>query len=182
MERKLVASDILSKLKQPTTKSKNPLLSDDCIKVLNYRIQQEEYSSRIYLAMSMWLNNTGYSHAAELWKKYSQEELSHADWSRIYLLSMGVQPATPSLEQPKEDFTGFPEIIRLSYQHEIEITKQCKEFADHALAQSDHMLYQLTLKYLAEQVEEHQKMQDMVDQLTAFGEDKIAMRLFDESL
>ena len=38
------------------------------------------------------------------------------------------------------------------------------------------------LKYLKEQVEEHNKMQDLVDQLEAFGEDKIAMRLFDHEL
>jgi ferritin len=44
------------------------------------------------------------------------------------------------------------------------------------------MLYTLTHKYLSEQVEEHSKMQDLVDQLETFGEDKIALRLLDDSL
>lgn len=31
------------------------LMSDSMIKLLNYRIQEEEQSARIYLAMTMWL-------------------------------------------------------------------------------------------------------------------------------
>lgn len=179
---KTVGTATTAKIAKPSSKGKNILLSEDCLNLLNYRIQQEEYSSRIYLAMSMWLSNNGYINAAKLWKKYSDEELVHADFAREYLLSMGVQPATPKLDQPQETFTGFPEIIRMSYDHEIEVTKQIKELADASFKKADHMLYQLTLKYLNEQVEEHNKTQDLVDQLAAFGEDKIALRLFDHQL
>jgi ferritin len=171
-----------NKIAKPPTKGKNILLSDECINYLNYRIQQEEYSSRIYLAMSMWLTNNGYLNAGKLWRKYSSEELVHAEWSRDYLLSMGVQPATPKLDQPAETFNGLSEIINDSYDHEIVVTKQVKELANDAFKKGDHMLYELALKYLKEQVEEHNKMQDLVDQLQAFGEDKIAMRLFDHEL
>jgi len=167
--------------KSPTT-GKNILLSDECVDYLNYRIQQEEYSSRIYLAMSMWLENNGYVNAAKLWHKYSDEERGHSDFAREYLLSMGVQPATPKLDQPTESYTGLPEIIKESYQHEITITKQIKELADDSFKKGDHMLYQLTLSYLKEQVEEHNKMQNWMDQLVAFGEDKIAMRLLDHEI
>ncbi len=163
--------------KMPGTKGKNILLSDECVTYLNYRIQQEEYSSRIYLAMSMWLDNNGYVNAAKLWKNYSNEELGHADWSRTYLLSMGVQPGTPKLDAPGQDFTGLPQIIQDSYEHEITITKQIKDLAGDAMKKADHMLYELALKFLKEQVEEHNKMQNWVDQLNAFGTDKIAMRL-----
>jgi len=168
--------------KMPGTKGKNILLSDECVTYLNYRIQQEEYSSRIYLAMSMWLDNNGYVNAAKLWKNYSTEELAHSDWSRTYLLSMGVQPGTPKLDAPGQDFTGLPQIIQESYEHEITITKQIKDLAGDAMKKGDHMLYELALKFLKEQVEEHNKMQNWVDQLNAFGTDKIAMRLLDHEM
>jgi len=161
---------------------KSPLISKEVINLLNYRIEQEEYSSRIYLAMSLWLDNVGYKNAAKVWHKYSTEEQSHADWAKEYLLSFGVQPMTPALEQPQESFSGFPEIIRATYQHEIDVTNQIKELADKAVDIKDHVLYQLTMKYLSEQVEEAAKTQDHLDQLNLFGEDKIAMRLFDMNL
>lgn len=163
-------------------KGKNELLSDDCVEYLNYRVQQEEYSGRIYLAMSMWLDNNGYVNAAKLWRRYSNEEMSHSDIARTYLLSMGVQPDTPILESPEQNFTGLPEIIEKSYDHEIVVTKQIKELATDAMSKGDHMLYEFALAYLKEQVEEHNKMQNWVDQLNAFGTDKIAMRLLDHEM
>lgn len=176
------SSEGITKKTTVSKKKHNPLITEECIGYLNYRIEQEEYSARIYLAMSMWLDDNGYLNAAKLWKKYSDEEMLHANDAREYLLAMGVQPSTPKLDAPNESFTGLPEIIELSYEHEIEVTTQIKDLSSHALKMNDHMLYQLGLAYLKEQVEEHGKMQDLMDQLDAFGTDKIAMRLFDHEL
>ena len=102
---------------QPPKSTDNPLLGQPCIDYLNYRIQQEEYSSRIYMSMSMWLNNKGYTGAAALWRTYSDEELKHADIARNYMLSFGIQPVTPRLDQPEQNFTGLPQIIQMSFEH-----------------------------------------------------------------
>lgn len=164
------------------SREKNPLLADSCTSYLQSRIQQEEQSSRKYHSMSMWLNNEGYTGAASLWKKYAEEEMSHADWSRDYLLAMGVTPNTPMLSAESNVYQGLPQIIELSYDHEVEITKQIKDLATHAMKEGDHMLYTLTSHYLKEQVEEHDKMQNWVDKLKTFGTDKIAMRWLDEEM
>lgn len=169
-------------LKRPYKKTHNPMIDDHCIKYLNYRIQQEELSARIYLSMSMWLNNEGYTGAAALWRKYSDEEMGHANWSRDYLLAMGVTPETPALDAQPLTYGGLPEIIRASFEHEIVVTKQIKVMASEAMKKGDHMLYELCLRYLKEQVEEHDKTQTWVDKLTAFGEDKLALRLLDNEM
>lgn len=180
---KVEAKSAESGVKRPSSSKKhNPLISDHCIGYLNYRIEQEEYSARVYLAMSMWLEDNGYLNAGKLWKKYSNEEMLHANDARTYLLAMGIQPVTPKLDAPPQTFAGLPDIIQKSYDHEIEVTTQIKELSTEALKKGDHMLYQLGLNYLKEQVEEHGKMQDLVDQLESFGTDKIAMRLFDHEL
>jgi ferritin len=108
--------------------------------------------------------------------------MGHADIARTYLLSMGVQPLTPKLDSPNQNFSGLPEIIEMSYDHEITVTKQIKDLAGDAFKKGDHMLYDLSLSYLKEQVEEHDKMQNWVDQLNSFGTDKIAMRLLDHEM
>ena len=166
----------------PSTKTMNPLIDNSCASHLNYRVQQEEYSARIYMSMSMWLNNKGYQGAAALWRKYSDEEMKHADIARTYLLSFGIQPVTPRLDQPKQNYSGLPEIVKLSFDHEVEVSKQIKDMANHALSDGDHMLYELCLAYLKEQVEEHDKMQNWMDQLEAFGTDKVALRLLDHEM
>jgi ferritin len=161
---------------------KKSLISKKTIELLQYRIQEEENSSRVYLSMSMWLENEGFLKAKKLWKKFSVEEVKHADWAREYLLSFGILPETPSLKKVNSNYKDFPDIIKKTFEHEILITHQLEELAKHSRNISDNMLYTLAEKYLAEQIEEHNKTQTLMDQLKSFGTNKIAMRLFNSSL
>lgn len=161
---------------------KNPFASESVIKALNMRIEQEENSSRLYEAMSLWLNDKGYMGAAKKWKSDSEDEMGHAQWAKDYLLDMGVQPTLPTLVKPQQSFTGLCDIIRQSYDHEVMVTNQCNELAKEAMKNGDHLLYQLANKYMQEQQEEIGKLQTLLDKLEAFGEDKIAMRLLDNEL
>lgn len=167
----------------PPLKTDNPLISQEGLDYLNYRIQQEEYSARIYKSMAMWLDDKGYLGAAKQWNGYSAEEMGHADIARKYILSFGLQPLTPVLDQPEQNYPGgLPEIIQKSYDHEIEISSQIKDLASKALMRGDHIMYELALGYLKEQVEEMGKMQNWMDRLEAFGTDKIALRLLDDEM
>jgi ferritin len=132
--------------------------------------------------MSLFLNNKGYINAGKLWKKYSDEELIHAGWAKEYLLSFGILPELRTIEQPDNEFTDLAQIIDLTYDHEIEVSKQCNELATCALDNQDHLLYSLANRYVKEQVEELDKAQTLKDQLESFGRDKIALRLLDHEL
>ena len=160
----------------------NPFASKECIDLLNFRIEQEELSSRLYQAMSLWLNDNGFMGAAKAWLKDAEGEMEHAGWAKEFLLDMGVQPKLPTLAMPVQKFEGLCDIIEQSYAHEIVVTTQCNDLAKHAMTYGNHLLYQLAIKYLQEQQEELGKLQTLLDKLTAFGEDKIALRLLDTEL
>lgn len=155
-------------------------LSPKLKELLDYRIEQEEMSSRIYLAMSMFLDNEGYTNSAKLWKKYSDEELIHADKVREYLLSLGIQPGVPALSKPEEDFEDLAEIIEKSYEHEVDITNQCEELTKACQEEGDYLIAQLGFWLMTEQREELEKTQNLLDQLRTFGTDKTALRLLDD--
>lgn len=157
-------------------------INKGAVDALNYRIKMEEESSRLYLAMSIWLNKNGYMGAASLWKKYSDEEREHANWAYDYLLSLDVQPMVPELSEQECEFSGLPDIIRKSLEHEVDITKQCNDLAKLSMELNDFMLLELSLKYLKEQNEELGKVTGWVDELEAFGEDPIALRLLDNKM
>lgn len=159
-----------------------PNVNEEMIKLLNFRISQEEYSSRLYFAMSVWLNFKGYAGAAKLWKKYSEEEQNHANWAYTYLLDLNSKPVVPGLEQPPVDFKSFLHIIVASKQHEIKVTTQCQELAKAAQQIGDYQTLELAQRYLTEQVEELAKIQYWIDRLDAFGTDKIALRLLDNEM
>jgi ferritin len=134
--------------------NKSKLLNDKVIETLNYRIQQEEHSSRIYEQLSLWLNNKGYLNFAELFKKYADEELVHAGFSKSYLLDYGITPCLQPLPSPEMEIESLLDVLEAAYDHELLVTKQCEDLASLALKEGNHVLYQLALKYCAEQQEE----------------------------
>lgn len=161
---------------------KNKLISEEAIKALTYRIQQEELSSRLYHQMSLYLNDKGYINSAKLWQKYADEEMNHAGWAKEFLLDNGVKPELEDLDAPICDFNGLPDIIQKSFDHEISITEQCNELAQKALARNEFMLFALAQKYCAEQQEELGKLQTALDLLETFGTEKHTLLLLDSHI
>ena len=157
------------------------ILSDNIISKLNYRIQQEEMSSRIYFGMANWLEFMGYTGAAKLWRKYSEEK-GHAKIVVDYLLDLNILPNISELEKPQTEFKSLEQIIALSYKHEVDITNQCKELASLSFKEGDFMTFNLAQKFVTEQVEELKKTQLWIDKLSLFGNDRIALRLLDNEM
>ena len=89
---------------------KSKLLNDKVVKALNYRIQQEEHSSRIYEQLSLWLNNNGFLNCSELYKKYASEEMVHAGWSKSYLLDYGITPCLEALPSPEMEINSLKDV------------------------------------------------------------------------
>lgn len=157
-------------------------LSSTIIELLNFRINQEEQSSRLYKAMSLWLEDKGYFNAAKLWSKYSDEEIKHADWAREYLLSFNIRPETRPIETVMNEFTGLDEVIYKTLDHEIMVANQCKELAKVSQSEGDTLTYTLAHKYCSEQVEELKKSYDLVNLLEVYGTDRLALALLDHQL
>lgn len=157
--------------------SPNPKL----IRLINYRINQEELSSRIYHAMSVWLDNNAYK-SSSLWKSYSEEELKHANKAYEFLLSFGIMPEIQVIENVETTFKDLADIIKQSFDHEINISKQCEALYMAGIEEKNPMVMELGRWFVAEQIEELSKVQSLLDQLNTFGCDKIALRLLDNEL
>jgi len=149
------------------------VISDKIIKLLNYRIQQEELSSRIYLSISTCMAYKGYQGAAKLFKKYSEEEIYHSTFAYDYLLSLDIRPVISPLEDIDKEYEGIVEITKIAFEHEILITNQCKELAKLCANEGDYMTLVLAQKYLTEQVEELNKTVYWLDRIEVLGGDKI---------
>lgn len=158
------------------------VISNAVTETLQYRINQEELSSRIYKAMGIWLNLNGYEGASKLWFKYSCEEMNHAGWVYDYLLDLNIKPIVQQIQQPETEFKGLPNIIAKSLEHELSITQQCKELASLCVEESDYMTLNLAQKFLTEQKEEIAKIMLWVDKLKAFGDSKDVLQELDEQM
>lgn len=155
-------------------------LSDKIVDLLNFRILEEEKSSRIYLAFSLELQDKAYFNAAKLYKKYSDEELVHANKAREYLMSFNILPKTQPIPSVENEVGGLVEIINKTLEHEALVTQQCKDLAKAAMEDGDYLTFALAHFYLEEQREELEKSWDYKNHIETFGTDKIALKLLDD--
>jgi len=139
------------------------LLDKKVIELLEYRIQQEEFSARLYKDMSNWFKVKGLGNLANVYMKYSGEERSHAGWASEFLMDFNYKPTLKPLLSPESKYSGVKEILDATLEHELEITKQCQELATEALKMNEHILYSLALKYVDEQREEIDKSLTFID-------------------
>lgn len=139
------------------------LLSAETVELLEYRINQEEFSSRLYEYMSLWLENKGYFNTAKLYAKYSSEELTHAGWAKSYLLDYGYTPCLKALPSPETEYKSCGEILEATLTHELLIQKQCEEMAAKSLKSNQFVLHHLALRYCGEQAEEVGKAINLLD-------------------
>jgi len=184
-----MASELLNKLQQKNQAKPisdfdpgNGLISKELIDLFNLRIKKERESAYIYKSMSLWLEDKSYFNGAKLWDKFYHEELVHAEWSEEFLLSLNVRPITPQIDQPQNEFADYGDIVEQTLKHEIAVTKECQELALACQEENNILGYTLAHKYMAEQVEELKKANDLKTLLDAYGRDKLNMALFDREL
>ena len=157
-------------------------LSPTIISALNARINSEEYSSRIYKAMYLWLEDKGYFNSAKLWNKFASEELNHADWAEQHLLSFDIKPELKVISQVPTEYEGLDDVIKKTLEHEMQVSWECAELSKLCLQENDMNTFVLAQKYVSEQTEEIRKAYDLVNLLNVYGTDKLALALLDHEI
>lgn len=142
---------------------KGTLLKPEIVELLEYRIQQEEFSARIYEQMRLWFDDKGYKNFAKLYESYVVDEMVHAGWAKSFLLDYGYTPKLKPLLSPDAEYTSCMEILEATLEHELLVTKQCEKLAMTGLKNDMPVLHALGLKYCAEQQEEIGKAITIID-------------------
>jgi len=132
--------------------------------------------------MHQWLKFHGFQGAAALYKEYANEEFEHADQVYDYLQSFSIMPRVLAIEQPKIDYSGLPEILELSLEHEKLVLDQCEELAKITKDLNDFKTYGLAQQFVDEQVDEIDKTSSLLDELETFGSSKESLRLLDTKM
>jgi ferritin len=153
------------------------LITPKTIELLNYRINQEQKTSKEYEQMYLWLKDKAYFNAAQLWKKNYEDELNHASWAKDYLLSFNVMPELDSIPEPPNMFESFEEIVNKTLEIETETTMQCRALAKHALDEGDYNLLTLANKFNEEQIEELNSVYDLLN-ILKLSSDKLIIELY----
>lgn len=139
------------------------LLSKEAIASLEQRINSEEFSSRLYHDMHLWLEDLGYVNLSKLYASYSSEEMEHAYWSKKFLLSYGIKPKLKAIQSPDAEYKSCEDILNATLEHELTVTRECESLSKEALRRGEMTLFTLGQKYCEEQIDEVSKAISLID-------------------
>lgn len=140
-------------------------LSTELTDVLNTQIKNELQSCQIYLGMSCWLDDKGWIGAQKYFFKSGFEELEHMKKIYQYLFDRNVLAVVPEVDTIQQEFEDIRQVVELSLEHEIGVTRNWDNISEMAKAEGDNTTYEFAQWFLKEQVEEEDKFRDILFKL-----------------
>ena len=158
------------------------MLNPKMVSKLNEQINLEFYSSNLYLQMSAWCEEKGFTGAAEFMRKHAAEEMDHMTRLFTYVSETGAMPILGTIEAPPHEFDSLADVFETTYQHECQITEKINELAHQAFTNHDYSTFNFLQWYVAEQHEEETLFKSVLDKINLVGHDGHALFFVDKDL
>ncbi|KAF2956520.1 ferritin [Marinitoga sp. 38H-ov] len=158
------------------------MLKSKMSEALNKQINEELYSSYLYLSMSAYFDNMGLKGFANWMRIQAMEERDHAMKLFDYLLSQGSEVDLKEIKEPQHKWNGIKDVIEATLEHEQHITQCINDLVDIAEELKDRATYNFLQWYIDEQVEEEENAREILDKLELIGDSKDALFMLDKDL
>lgn len=133
--------------------------------ILNKQINAEYWSAYLYLSMSAFLEDEGYSGFAKWMRVQYQEEITHALKIYDYIISRGGRVKLEPIEAVETEWKGIQEIFEKTYEHECLVTDMINKCYEVAVEERDHATANMLQWFIDEQVEEEESATEILDKL-----------------
>lgn len=151
-------------------------------KLLNDQIKYEASASMQYLAMASWADEKGYNGVAEFFYNQSEEERMHMTKLVKFVNERSGNVRIPSLDEPKNEFSGLNQLFEKFLSSEIFVTEQINHIIYQCLQVKDYNVHNFMQWYVSEQLEEEAVARTLLDKLKIIGSDKSGHYLFDRDI
>lgn len=158
------------------------MLSQSMIEHLNKQINLEFYSSNTYLQMSAWADNRGLTGCADFLKDHAVEEMMHMQKLFDYVLETGGMPILGAIEEPRSDYDNIHEVFSLAFDHEKIVSNAINNLVAMAFDEKDFSTFNFLQWYVAEQHEEENLFQTVMDKFELMGNDPKNLYFLDNEI
>ncbi len=158
------------------------MLKESMLQRLNTQINLEFYSSNLYLQMSAWADNQGLEGTAEFLKAHADEEMQHMQKLFDYVLETGGMPVLGTIEAPKTTYDNLREMFELVLEHEKIITAEINKLVEEAFETKDFSTFNFLQWYVAEQHEEENLFQSVLDKMDLLGNEPKNLFFIDKEI
>ena len=155
------------------------MISQKMQEAFNKQINEEMYSSYLYLSMAAYfgsINLTGFSH----WMKLqAQEEMFHTMKFFNHVVERGGEVELLALKKPEFKWNSPLHVFQESLKHEQYITDCINKLMDTAVEVRDYAGQNLLKWFVDEQVEEEDTFTDVLEKLKRIGDNEALLLMQD---
>lgn len=158
------------------------MIDKKIVDALNAQINLEFWSSYLYHSMAIFFEAEGRHGIAHWFQIQHEEEQAHAQSFINYIHARGSRPLLQPIAGVPFKWEGPRAAFIAVLEHERTITSKINEL--YALAESlkDFATRQMLNAYIAEQVEEEERVQSIIDDLNLVGDSGVGLFEIDREL
>ena len=149
---------------------------------LNKQINEELYSSYLYLAMASYFEDLGLKGFASWMKVQVQEEVAHAMKIFNFLGDRGEKVKLLEIKKPDDNWENPLKAFEAALYHERFITGCINELLNLSTELKDHSTSSFLNWYVDEQVEEEATASDVVSKLKFAGNNGNSLLMLDKEM
>ncbi len=158
------------------------MLSPDIEAAMNDQIGAELYASHLYLAMSAYCESENLPGFARWFATQAGEERGHALKVVRHVMDRGGRVTLGAIEAPPADFGSPLGAFQQALTHEMGVTQMIDGLYGMALSHGDYASQVFLQWFVTEQVEEEKQATEIVQVLSAIGDEPAPLLMLDREL
>ncbi|MBI5300132.1 MAG: ferritin [Deltaproteobacteria bacterium] len=149
---------------------------------LNAHIQEEFYSSYLYLSMSAYCHSINLKGFAHWMQVQSGEENKHAMKMFDFLIQREGKVALKEIQKPPHDFKSILDVMQKALEHEKKITALINKLYELSLKEKDYPTQTMLQWFITEQVEEEAQVSEILQKVELVHEKGSAILYLDKEM
>lgn len=148
----------------------------------NNQINEEIYSSYLYLSMAAQFDALGLTGFSRWFKLQAQEEMFHAMKFYNHIVERGGKVELKGIGEPEKTWDSPRQVFEASLKHEEHITSSINQLMDLSLKENDYASRSILQWFVDEQVEEEASFSEVLDRLRLIGDKGHMLYMIDREL
>lgn len=158
------------------------MVSKKMIDALNNHLNEEFYSSYLYLSMATYFEDKNLNGFASWFKMQSQEEWAHGMKIYEFINQTGGRVTLKAIKTPKTSWKSISDVFKETLAHEKYITGLINKLVGQAMQAKDYATNNFLQWFVNEQVEEEATVEEIMNKLKMIGDVKSGLFMLDREL
>lgn len=150
--------------------------------VFNQQINEEIFSSYLYLSMAAYFDSLSLSGFSHWFKMQAQEEMFHAMKFYHHIIERDGIVELKALKEPDKKWESPQKAYEAALKHEQHISACINSLMDQALDEKDYAARNLLNWFVDEQVEEEASVTEIIEKLKLTGDRGEMLYMIDKEL